>query len=413
MIPTSCRFWALQGSASSPLSAPGSFKTDKNGPRLICSSERQRLHQMESSKDVRSTSIVIASRKPKTNTRFLVEQYEQNLPTDYLQFNNSPLKPRPYSLLNSNCQHFILDLAFCLQVEFDAHGLAEVWRGTTIVKRVLAPTMGLLGFVLSALAFLAESKWAKITSYTVSGLYYIVFKVVLVQDLTTSTERQTLLHALHFYDIDHRSEYLCRQFRKLRYRIRSTDHDFYPETEISLYGSRMLYAFFLAYYIYTGSAPRTLGFLFLALLVSCVTNDITDYLLLVWHPLAEERRAVNKRLDKARRSLLRNWRHLRWPDLLYTLNTTDKRPPTSGLERMELHIEQTRLGQRGVEAGLLGDRDDEQVIIHCDKPPPHSIRCLFKCGFDCTLGSRARSKAEKYWRDRDLPIGEKWEADLL
>ncbi|KAK8137012.1 hypothetical protein PG984_004952 [Apiospora sp. TS-2023a] len=162
-----------------------------------------------------------------------LQQHEEDITTDYLHFTKSPLKPRPYSLINSNCQHFVLDLALYLRVEFDEHGLAEVWRGTTIVRRVLAPTMGLLGAIFSVSAFVAESKWAKLTSYIVSCLYFVLYQVILTQDRFMSFERQTLLHALHFDDIDHKSNYLCQQFRKLHYRIRSFPQNFYSEAELA------------------------------------------------------------------------------------------------------------------------------------------------------------------------------------
>lgn len=287
-------------------------------------------------------------------------------------------------------------------MELDGNALAEIWREMTVVRRVLAPTMGLLGFEFIALIFYTESKWAKLTTYIASGLYFFLYKVIAMQDAFASNERQTLLLALHFHDIDHKSGYLCRHFRKLHYRIRSFPHDFYPWGEIGIYKGLILIplfcVIFLSYYLDTGLAAWTIGLLFLAFLVHILLNDLIHWLLIEWHPLKNERKAVFLRQNKVQWSLLRNWRHLCWRDLLHILSVMLTGGSQLGFERKLLHIEQTSLGQENVEAGLLGNRGDEQAVIYCCHSHEHTIRCLYLCGFNCTLRCCAKSEVARYWR---------------
>ncbi|KAK4044008.1 hypothetical protein C8A01DRAFT_31881 [Parachaetomium inaequale] len=56
-----------------------------------------------------------------------LDEYEGDLDTAYLRYHNSLKYPREYSLLNSNCQHFVLDFCFCIEVDFDERALGRAW----------------------------------------------------------------------------------------------------------------------------------------------------------------------------------------------------------------------------------------------------------------------------------------------
>ncbi|KAK7953247.1 hypothetical protein PG988_013941 [Apiospora saccharicola] len=255
-----------------------------------------------------------------------IKDHEQHLTTQCLEYYNSILKPRHYSLLNSNCQHFVLDLGFCLQIEFDEHGLAEVWRGTTIVRKILGPILSLIGLMLTTLAFAAETKWSKALSYTCIVCYFILFRIIFIQDVFRITDREERLQSLHFYDIDNGLSYLCRQFRKLQSRVRPIQDVFYRPHDMNRYGAALwFWGIPPLFYIYRESHPVTIGSLILLFLKFTVVKTIIDSIVTIildrLHPLREGRLSIHRQALKLTRVLLRNWRMLHGHDLIRILAT--------------------------------------------------------------------------------------------
>ncbi|KAK7911692.1 hypothetical protein PG985_014173 [Apiospora marii] len=351
-----------------------------------------------------------------------IKEHEQNLTTPCLKYYNSLLKPRHYSLLNSNCQHFVLDLGFCLQVEFDEHGLAEVWRGTTIVRKILNPIVSLIGLMLTTLAFAAETKWTKALSYTCLVCYFILFRTILIQDLFRITDREERLQALHFYDIDQRSSYLCRQFRKLQSRVRPTQNVFYRPQDTNRFGADLwFWGLPLLFYIYRESYPLTIGssiLLFLKFtLMKIIIDNVIIFILDRFHPLRKGRLSIYRQNARLTLALMRNWRMLHGHDFIHTIR--GEQSPSIALERTVMQIEQTQLGNGDEEQGLLRNGGEGPRRVRREGQPHAILWALVRemftssdheccrqrmCGPKCILGQETKQEAKKWWQKRDTPI---------
>lgn len=57
-----------------------------------------------------------------------------------------------YYLLNSNCQHFVLDFGLGIEIDFDAAALSRVWINSRVPQLVAGPTLGILAIYFSHLA---------------------------------------------------------------------------------------------------------------------------------------------------------------------------------------------------------------------------------------------------------------------
>lgn len=89
-----------------------------------------------------------------------------------------------YYLLNSNCQHFVLDFGLGIEIDFDAAALSRVWINSRVPQLVAGPTLGILAIYFSHLASKIglQEHILECSMLHHRSLYAVVLHLLVVQD---------------------------------------------------------------------------------------------------------------------------------------------------------------------------------------------------------------------------------------
>lgn len=141
-----------------------------------------------------------------------MKEHENTLLTENARYHQSLTSSREYSLLNSNCQHFVLDFGLGIEIDFDAAALSRFWINSRVPQLVTGPTLGILAIYFSHLASTSDSRsifW-NVVCYTTAGLYALVLHLLVVQDIIKSRHRRD--HEMYTHHTKTHSEYLGHQY---------------------------------------------------------------------------------------------------------------------------------------------------------------------------------------------------------
>lgn len=298
----------------------------------------------------------------------------------------------------------MLDLGFYLKVEFKEHELVEVWLGMIVVRRIIGPSLALIGLCLTALAFAAESKFSKALSYSALALYYILYMIIMQRDELHGMNRIARLRALHIYDIENQSDYLCRQFFKLHTIIRPYRSPFYPQSSISSYALVALGGFAIQFYSYTGSAVLTIEAIFMICLISCMFEGMLGVLLRSYHPCGKQEFTILRRRSRLFLMIMRNLGGLHWRDKYIIFRLYAYRAQCFELEHIARLMERAQLRERDEESNLSRrTAADVHAYLHGEAPENSRSWGRNIRGKDCTLSRRKRELLEMNWKKKEHP----------
>lgn len=123
--------------------------------------------------------------------RELVRKQDQLFKKKHTSATNALLgPPREYSLLQSNCQHFILELTRRIDMKFDTEALEEQIVRDSLRPRALAASLSMaFAFISTLFLFVLSGFLSRMITYLALSQFHIIIVMAMWQDYKACNER--------------------------------------------------------------------------------------------------------------------------------------------------------------------------------------------------------------------------------